>query len=139
MAEVTAKPDTDPKVTTQGVPPPMDVSGNSFRNLENHGIDMEITTFHANGGEVNKDRGSFPYIMKVQTTDKVEKLVIKESAEIVVHLDFAGENLFNIPILDVRSTKNPNPGEHATTEQAHEVINVKWVVQNVEGKSKATT
>ena len=67
--------------------------------------------------------------------DKAEKLVIKESAEIVVHLDFAGENLFSIPILYVRSTQIPNSREHATMEQAHEDISVKWVVQNAESKS----
>lgn len=86
---------------------------------------MEITMFHVDGGEVNKDRGSFPNIMKVQTMDKAEKLV---------HLDFDGDNLFSIPILYVGSTKIPNPWEHATMEQAHDAISVKWVVQNTEGK-----
>ena len=57
--------------------------------------------------------------------DKAKKLVIKERAKIVVHLDFTGENLFSIPILYVGSTQILNPGEHATMEQAHEAISVK--------------
>ena len=32
---------------------------------------MEITTSHVDGGEVNKDRGSFPNITKVQTKSSI--------------------------------------------------------------------
>ena len=67
---------------------------------------MDISTDHVEKEQVNRNSSSLPNEKDMQISDKAEALVIKENTMIVLHPEFIGDNLFNVPILD--STLNSN-------------------------------
>ena len=79
---------------------------------------MDISTDHAEKEQVNRNSSSLPNEKDMQISDKAEALVIKENIMIVLHPEFIGDNVFNVPILD--STLNSNSKAIDNVTQANE-------------------
>lgn len=93
LVEPEVRPNTVTRVMPQTDSLTAEILGKRFENSKNHGTTMVISTVHVEDKEVNMVSGFLKYKdcvyqpkgMAVQTKDKSENLVIKESAEIVAN------------------------------------------------------
>lgn len=104
MAEAATKAVTASTVTLEAVTEPTHILGINLSNPENHGFEMDTSTDQAEKEQVNRNSSSLPNNQDRQCANKAEELVINENTAIVLHPEFLGDNLFNVPILE--TTRN---------------------------------
>ena len=112
----------------EAITEPTHVLGINPNNPKNHGLVMDILTDHAEKVRVNKNSSSLPNKKEVQVFDKAKALVINENTAntaIVLHPEFIGDNLFNVPILE--TTRNSNSKVVDNVMRANESFHRKHV------------